>query len=136
MEDAVIDGISATKPDWPTLGGANMRSAGLRMLVATALGGDYGRIRRAWLSLLLPVGHVVRRKGETSQLMVTWTSSCGFAAWRVRMRKDGDIGRLDFGAEGEHCLVYGAVEDIPEWEVVNIKACPPPPKRRSEQRRV
>ena len=72
--------------------------------------------------------------GETSQCLITWTSPFGFAAWRVRMRKDGDVGRLGFGADGERSIVTGAVEDTIEREVVKIKACPP--QRRSAQRHV
>ena len=103
-----------------------MRSAGLRMAVAVKLEGDYSRIRRTWLSVLLPCGHICRhREDEQASLLVLSTTLHGYVAWEVRMKKDDDIGRLDFGIEGERSLRIGAVEDPAEWDVTKLRvACP------------
>ena len=119
LDEKDLDGIHSKKPHWATQGGAHMRSAGLRMAVAVKLEGDYSRIRRTWLSVLLPCRHIWRhREGEHASVLVLSTTLYGYVAWEVRFKKDDDSGRLDFGIEGERSLRIGAIEDPAEWGII------------------
>ncbi len=90
------------------------------MAVAVKLEGDYPRIHRTRLSALLPCGHICRhRKGEQASLPVLSTTLHGYVAWEARMKEaDEDVGRLDFGIEGERSLRSGAAEDPAEWGII------------------
>ena len=88
--------------------------------------GDWTRIQNAFCSALAPVGHVMRKKGETQMVMVTGHSKSGFCGWSIKFRFTPDGPSFaDWGIQGAKSFVVNVVENLKEWEVVELKAFPP-----------
>ena len=117
--------LTANPATWPTPNPANLKLSSLASLLLKETGGDWSRISKAWRSLLLIPGTLVKKVANPSTSLVLLCSCFGALVWDVSMKKEGKRQILHFGDAGQQSLKLVFVEDETSWSAVPLKVLTP-----------
>ncbi|CAE7236830.1 unnamed protein product [Symbiodinium sp. CCMP2456] len=117
--------LTASPATWPTPNPANLKLSSLASLLLKETGGDWSRISKAWKSLLLIPGTLVKKVADPRTSLVLLCSCFGALVWDVSMKKEGRRHVLHFGDTGQQSLKFVFVEDEMSWSAVPLKVLTP-----------
>ena len=117
--------LVAAKGAFPSMSARNVRLSSLVWAAAEKCQGDVNVLRGAWRSLLQQPGTITKHRERDECQLVCATSRYGFLSMRMRVLRSGPHMKLKPWTPAAEAMVVDLVENIGDWDVMEIKCCPP-----------
>lgn len=120
------DHLGCDKPDWPNHNPENYRLVAMQSLSMTKFGGDYSKLQKSWLSLLMMPGTLVMNRGDhLGPRLILAACAHGFWSYRCPVQNAGRHFLLDFDTQLPDQLMFDCVADLRGWRCVEVKIALP-----------
>ena len=113
--------LEAPKIAWPSLQPAALSLHGLQWACAVACDGDWARMSRAWLSLMVSPGTVVLKRDSNRCRLVLRSSHHGVVLWRTPL-----IGKkLGVAPSARESVCFDVIDKPADWRIADVRFVAP-----------